>query len=619
MKSVRPEASNIEPITYVDRVLWLQLAEADSPEHFAKAWLTLQCSMLPGVSSAVVVLGEPDTGPFLPVATWPDGTRPDQDLARTVELALADRQSRVLDSTESADNENSILSYPLIVDGRIYGVVGVAIKSQGQFDGQGMLRQVQWGSAWLDAFIRRRHAFDAEASGDRMMVVLDLIATLLQFSRFTDAATALATEIAAQLECDRVAIGFSRRGDCKVDAISNTTNLSAETNLVQAIEAVMDEAVDQNEAIRFPQEKDDGICLTIKHAELSRNFGGGAILTVPLYRDNDVCGALTLERSKQAGFDISTINMVKGIAAAAGPMLVMKRQQDRSLPVVLFHSAKKQLEEIVGPEHFGRKIFLAVLVTLLTFFAVATGDYRVTAGSRVEGAVRRVVTAPFDGFLVEADVRAGDTVREGALLCALDDHDLRLERLQVLSEKAQLVALEQQALATRSRADVQVFKAQIAQKDARLGYLDEEISRTRITSPFDGLIVRGDLTQALGSAVQRGTTLFELTPLDSYRVILRLDEKDIDRVAPGQAGVLILRSLIGETLPITITRITPVADSYEGLNYFRVEAELDEVNDRIRPGMEGISKVTVGEKHLIWIWTHNLVDWLRLWLWKWWP
>jgi multidrug resistance efflux pump len=307
------------------------------------------------------------------------------------------------------------------------------------------------------------------------------------------------------------------------------------------------------------------------------------------------------------------------MAAAAGPMLMMKRQMDRSLPAVVRDSAFRQLGRIVGPEYIGRKILLAAVVALLAFFSVATGDYHVTATSRVEGAVRRIVTAPNDGFIVEAGVRAGDTVEEGDLLAALDDHELRLQRLQVSSERVQIMALEQEALANRSRADMQVFRAQIAQQDARLAFLDEGIARTRIVAPFRGLIVRGDLSQSLGSAVRRGTTLFELTPLDSYRVILQLDEKDIDRIAPGQKGTLLLSSLIGEAMPITITRVTPVAGSQEGLNFFRVEAQLDEASDRIRPGMEGISKITVGEQRLIWIWTHKLTDWLRLWIWKWWP
>ena len=39
----------------------------------------------------------------------------------------------------------------------------------------------------------------------------------------------------------------------------------------------------------------------------------------------------------------------------------------------------------------------------------------------------------------------------------------------------------------------------------------------------------------------------------------------------------------------------------------------------LRPGMEGIGKVVVGERSLLWIWTHGFFDWLRLALWNWMP
>ena len=35
--------------------------------------------------------------------------------------------------------------------------------------------------------------------------------------------------------------------------------------------------------------------------------------------------------------------------------------------------------------------------------------------------------------------------------------------------------------------------------------------------------------------------------------------------------------------------------------------------------MEGLGKVAIGERKLIWIWGHTLFDWLRLSIWKWLP
>ena len=66
-------------------------------------------------------------------------------------------------------------------------------------------------------------------------------------------------------------------------------------------------------------------------------------------------------------------------------------------------------------------------------------------------------------------------------------------------------------------------------------------------------------------------------------------------------------------------RITPVSEQDEGRNFFRVEASLHRITERIRPGMKGVAKTHIEERRLIRIWTEGLVDWLRLTLWKWLP
>jgi hypothetical protein len=72
-------------------------------------------------------------------------------------------------------------------------------------------------------------------------------------------------------------------------------------------------------------------------------------------------------------------------------------------------------------------------------------------------------------------------------------------------------------------------------------------------------------------------------------------------------------------MPFAVQEITPVSTTQEGRNFFRVEANLESPSARVRPGMEGIGKIVTGERKLIWIWTHSLLDWLRLAAWKWLP
>jgi hypothetical protein len=133
------------------------------------------------------------------------------------------------------------------------------------------------------------------------------------------------------------------------------------------------------------------------------------------------------------------------------------------------------------------------------------------------------------------------------------------------------------------------------------------------------VVVSGDLSQSLGAPVEMGDLLFEVTPLDSYRLMLEVDERDINQVELGQRGDLVLSAFPQTRTPFTVSKITPVSTSEEGRNYFQVEATLDEMSPRLRPGMEGFGKIEIDRRKLIWIWTHDMIDWIRLKVWSWWP
>jgi len=72
-------------------------------------------------------------------------------------------------------------------------------------------------------------------------------------------------------------------------------------------------------------------------------------------------------------------------------------------------------------------------------------------------------------------------------------------------------------------------------------------------------------------------------------------------------------------MSLVVERVTPISTAEDGRNYFRVEAALEEPVATLRPGMQGIAKIDAGDRRLLWIWTHELIDWLRLSTWTWLP
>jgi multidrug efflux pump subunit AcrA (membrane-fusion protein) len=98
-----------------------------------------------------------------------------------------------------------------------------------------------------------------------------------------------------------------------------------------------------------------------------------------------------------------------------------------------------------------------------------------------------------------------------------------------------------------------------------------------------------------------------------------VEEGLVAALSPGQPGRLVLAALPAETIPITITRLTPVAEARDGRVVFRAEAALTGPTERLRPGMEGVARIDTGEARLVWIWTRPMLVAARLALWRWIP
>ncbi len=608
----------------LDQAPWRQLLEASTPEAFYRAWLAIQVRLLRGVLGGVVVLGPPETGPFAPAATWPEKRGVTPHLASVAERVLRERRGLVIPAEARQDGESAApeclgVAYPIHVAGRLHGVAAFEIRARPERELQSVLRQLQWGSAWIEVLWLREEVTRSATTKHRLQTVLDLIATALSHEGFYEAATAFVTATATGLGCERVSVGFLRRDRIRVRAVSHSAEFADRTNLIRAIVAAMEEAVDQQDSVVYPPPPGGRPQVTRAHAELARQHGAGAICSVPLSAGTQFVGALTLERSAERPFDGTGVELCEALAALAGPVLETQRREDRWLITKVGVWLLDLVEKIVGPRDILLKLSLAAVVGLALFLTFAAGQYRVSATASLEPVVRRAAAAPFAGYIVEAPVRAGDLVQRDQVLATLDDNDLRLQQMKWASQLEQTSKQHQQALAQRNAAQTAILAAQIDQARAEMALLDDQLARSSVRSPIDGIVVTGDLSQSLRAPVERGQVLFEVAPLDAFRVVLQVDERTIADVQVGQTGRLVLSGAPAEELPFRVAKITPVSTAKEGRNYFRVEATLTRTPDRLRPGMEGVGKIAIDQRRLVWIWTHEVVDWVRMTLWTWLP
>jgi len=615
MQSRNEESPASVPRDAVPVDAWSQLAQARTAEQLCRAWLPVLCGMLTRPHSALLLLQDTD-GSYAPAAVWP-GTTDLSYLGDIAQAALVERKGVVRNSDTAGGPTR--FAYPLDGGDSLFGVVVVELADSTDATLNQAMRLLHWGVGWLIDLHNRRALVDQEGRLARSSFLFDLSMAALAESDFQKAALAVVNRLAQQFGCHQVQLGLEKGKTVRVVAVSHSANFDEKTNLVNLAALAMNECFDQRASISLPEPDQGATLITAAQRAYAAETGSAALCTVPLEAGNRVVAVWLLERDTP--FGSAERDSLETLGLALAPILELKLTAEENLWRHGQRAWQSTLRQVTDTSRPGIKLLAIVGLLMLAVLAFYPANYRVSSRANVEGAIQRVAAAPFQGYIREAPARAGDLVRQGQVLAVLEDKDLKLERLRWESELEVSVRKEREAMAKADRVALRLASAQANQARAQLDLTLEKLSRVQVVAPFDGVVVQGDLSQQLGSPVEQGKVLFELAPLDAWRVILKVDERDIAHVRLSQAGELVLASLPGQVFPLKVRRITPVSVAEEGRNYFRVEAEL-QTDENIppppmRPGMEGVGKIEAGERSLLWIWTHRLTDWLRLKSWEW--
>jgi RND family efflux transporter MFP subunit len=302
------------------------------------------------------------------------------------------------------------------------------------------------------------------------------------------------------------------------------------------------------------------------------------------------------------------------------PLLLLKYENDLPLRQRGLNAARAHLRQLLQmgtpagkPLIFGLAAGFLLLVLILSFPLT----YRVSAPARLEGSIQRTLTAPTDGFLSKAYVRPGDRVKAGQLLAQLADQDMLVEQRGLQAELEQDLNALAAAQANGNRVEYGINQAKAAAAQARLDLIRQQLERSHLRAPFDGVVIEGDLSQSIGAPLERGAELITLAPDSGYRVVIEADESDVADLKLGQSGRLILAALPAQTLPIRLERITSLATTENGRHYFAVYAALEDSLPALRPGMQGVVKIDIDRRSLLASWGGRSVSWLRFKLWSW--
>ena len=622
------------------------LDASSSLPAFLNDLLTTQAVIVAGTEAAAFIIEQQGQEASLRAMAH---IRPDESDQTTRQAALQAFQNIVQPCIEQGKDgaievgapDGAELQFCLVTvlrnEGQVVGASAVITRARDTDRAKQRLQSMQLVAGYFELYSMRRVVEETRMVAERHQQVLQYAGAVATAEGFESAAMNLCNELATRAGASRVAIGWVKRDLVKMKAMSHTEKFDKKQELVVLLQKVMEECYDQEEPVRYEPGGQCSPNVTRAAAELSRATGGNIILSMPLRHRDEIVGVMTVEWPAGDTVDEKDEAGVGVAAELLAPQLHDRFDNDRYIVTKMCLSVGRMAKAAVGPKHTGVKLLIALGIGLVLFVALFKMEYRVGSGVVLSALDSRTITSPFDGYLEEVHVKRGQLVQAGQPIAVLKTWEFKNRLAEKEALVQQKVFAAQKARSEGKIAEVRVAEAERLEAALQVEQLRFFIEQSTIRAPITGIVVKGDLFERRGMPVRQGDALFEVAQSDvadpnriAVEAQLKITERDIQEVArvwrqrEEQAkkdgkrihdGDLATTSFPADDFRFTIIRIVPDGTPKDGENVFDVYATIQNPAPWMHPGLAGEARVNIEKRRLGWIWTHRLIDWLKLKLW----
>ncbi len=150
------------------------------------------------------------------------------------------------------------------------------------------------------------------------------------------------------------------------------------------------------------------------------------------------------------------------------------------------------------------------------------------------------------------------------------------------------------------QAKLKQAEAQVAQNQATLDQLLEQLSYTTITAPMDGEVLSRDVEigDAVSSILVLGSTATLVMTLgDTHEVYVKgkVDESDIAHVYLGQPARIKVESFRNRYFDGKVTKISPMGVEKDNVTTFEVRVSINNPNGELKSQMTANAEILLGE------------------------
>lgn len=331
------------------------------------------------------------------------------------------------------------------------------------------------------------------------------------------------------------------------------------------------------------------------------------MIVVPFSVYDHVIGHLILEFfGDQVPGEVQTLSLMN-VVPFLSSALIEKWNLDRT------KGARKSVFKAIegrSPQQERKSFTVKITVIALIVAAIVLGlsipvDLRIGGQAEVAPEYEYYAFVEIDGIIKEVLVKSGDFVEKGQLLATLDDEEIEFKvreakRMKQSYRKEIEILRNMGAEDPEKLAESQLVVIKYRRAQQQLDFLKWQKQFLTIEAPETGIILTDQIHTLIGKRFKAGEALCSIAPSRFLSMDIFVRESDIAFVKKGQLAEVFFNFMPGEGHELKVKRIAPSAVAKERLgNVFTVEATFESRPPNIKPGMQGIARITT-EKASLW-------------------
>ena len=162
---------------------------------------------------------------------------------------------------------------------------------------------------------------------------------------------------------------------------------------------------------------------------------------------------------------------------------------------------------------------------------------------------------------------------------------------------------------------IRQVEADVSRLQNAVTILDQELTKTEIRAPIDGIVATPFVERKLNQHLSPGDELARIVDMARVIVEMQVPEKEMADVRPGNAVWMKARSLPNVDLQGRVDFIAPVAQNMNGQQMVVVRSELQNDDLLLKPDMTGVAKIYCGDRRIADLITRRMVRWVRTEFW----